>query len=67
MQPIVVTVAIDAPPNEVWAVVCDVEHWPDWTPTVHQATRLDQGPEAESLRRCCEGARTGGTATNAHV
>ncbi|HEV2181483.1 MAG TPA: SRPBCC family protein, partial [Gemmatimonadaceae bacterium] len=148
---IVVTVDIDAPPNEVWAVVCDVEHWPDWTPTVHEATHLDQGPfavgsrtrvvqprlrpavwevthlevgrrftwvsrspgivigadhviephgsgsrvtlsvhfagvlggligrmyrritrryvgtEAESLRRRCEGARAGGTATNAHV
>ncbi|HEX6809815.1 MAG TPA: SRPBCC family protein [Gemmatimonadaceae bacterium] len=46
LEPIVVTVDIDAPPNEVWAVVCDVEHWPDWTPTVQEARRLDQGPLA---------------------
>jgi uncharacterized membrane protein len=151
MEPIVVTVDIEAPPNEVWAVLRDVEHWPDWTPTMQHVTRLDHGPfavgsetrvlqprlrpavwevmrleegrrfswmsrgpgvmteadhviephgtgsrvtfsvqfagmlggvvgrmycgitqryvgiEAESLRRRCEGARTGGTTTRAHV
>lgn len=46
LEPIVVTVDIDAPPNEVWAVVRDVERWPDWTPTVQRATRLDPGPFA---------------------
>jgi len=151
MQPIVITVDIDAPPNDVWAILRDVERWPTWTPTVQDVTRLDPGPfvvgsrtrvrqprmrpavwrvtrleegrrftwvsrspgltmegdhaveprdtgcratlslrlsgllagivgrmfgalaqryvatEAESLRRRCEGARTGGTGTGAHV
>lgn len=27
-------VSIDAPTAVVWRVMADVEHWPDWTPTI---------------------------------
>ena len=28
------SIEIDAPPQLVWEVFSDVEHWPDWTPSV---------------------------------
>jgi uncharacterized membrane protein len=40
------TVAIAAPPARVWAVVTDVERWPERIPTVEAAERLDDGPLA---------------------
>lgn len=35
---------VDAPPDVVWEVTTDVENWPQWTPTVTEVTRLDDGP-----------------------
>lgn len=37
-------IRIEAPPDVVWAVTTDVKRWPDWTPTVTAAERLDAGP-----------------------
>lgn len=38
------SVEIAAPVHEVWAATCDVESWPDWSPTVDSLTRTDSGP-----------------------
>ena len=34
---------IDAPPNRVWAVLTDVERWPEWSPTMTTVTRIETG------------------------
>lgn len=43
-------VEILAPPDRIWATWMDVERWPDWTPTVNTAKRLDPGPLALGSR-----------------
>jgi ribosome-associated toxin RatA of RatAB toxin-antitoxin module len=37
-------IVIDASIAEVWALVIDIEHWPDFVPAVTSLERLDHGP-----------------------
>jgi uncharacterized membrane protein len=45
-NPISVSVNIDAPPVKVFAELCDVERWPEWTSTMTSVQRIDRGPFA---------------------
>ena len=36
------TVEVFAPPERIWAVLVDVDRWPEWTPTVTRVQRLEE-------------------------
>jgi hypothetical protein len=44
------SVDIRASSERVWEVLSNIEHWPDWTPTVTNVQRLDRGPLAVGSR-----------------
>jgi polyketide cyclase/dehydrase/lipid transport protein len=37
------TSEVFALPERVWAALVDVEHWPEWTPTVTRVQRMEDG------------------------
>jgi uncharacterized protein YndB with AHSA1/START domain len=44
------SIDIDAPASTVWAVVSDVERWPEWTASISSVKRSRTGPMAVGER-----------------
>jgi uncharacterized membrane protein len=37
-------IEVDAPAERVWSIMSDVGRWPEWTDSVDDVQRLDEGP-----------------------
>ncbi len=44
------TIDIAAPTDTVWRILADVQHWPDWTPTMTSVEPLDPLPLRPGFR-----------------
>jgi uncharacterized membrane protein len=44
------TFTINAAPVRVWQVVCDIERWPEWTPSVTSVKRVGDTPAGPGAR-----------------
>lgn len=44
MKDFSINVQIAAPADEVWAVMSDIERWPEWTPSITSIERTNAGP-----------------------
>jgi len=54
------TIEIDATRDEVWAVLLDVEKWPEWTKSIRARNRPQNPPLcADGSRRSQEALRSG--------
>lgn len=52
LREITTEIEIGASPTEVWAVVADVEHWPEWSPIIHTVKgQAGQGAELQVTMR----------------
>lgn len=44
------SVTIDAPPEEVWPVLMEVESWPQYTESMTKVEKLEDGPLRQGMR-----------------
>ena len=52
-----ITTNIKTSPEVVWAVLTDVERWPEWSPSMTRVTRLASGPFVEGSQARIKQAR----------
>lgn len=46
----VTSVEIAAPPDRVWRILADIDHWPDMSPSITRVERVDPAPLSAGAR-----------------